>query len=248
MGDNDNTTSSQVNNSEEEILKDNVITSSSSEEPEEGGTVSCSERKSIIYCGVCSAPPEYCSYNQRKIQTRCIQWLNSTHPSLYSKLHSKSLEDMLKDLDLAKDSSETSSSTSSTVPNEGESSSTNIESEENKEDEEEGKKSKKKSKRGGGLKPIKPVDSGDTGGPVRISTEVRNKKKRITMISGLDSYSNIKLKDVSKALGKKFATGASVSTEAGKQVIVIQGEVPGETVDFLVSKFDVPEENISIDE
>jgi hypothetical protein len=49
---------------------------------------------------------------------------------------------------------------------------------------------KKKSKRGGGPKPIKKKDP-TTGGTVTITRMSRNKRKSVTVVTGLDTYSGI---------------------------------------------------------
>ena len=71
-------------------------------------------------------------------------------------------------------------------------------------------------KRGGGGK------KGD--GKILIESQER-RKKTITTVRGLDSIEGIKLKDVSKALGKKFASGASIKDGLqGDEFIEIQGD------------------------
>ncbi|VVT57150.1 uncharacterized protein SAPINGB_P005559 [Magnusiomyces paraingens] len=41
--------------------------------------------KEVIYCGVCSFPPEYCEFGGTV--KRCKDWLEKAHPSLYSQLY-----------------------------------------------------------------------------------------------------------------------------------------------------------------
>jgi density-regulated protein DRP1 len=48
---------------------------------------------------------------------------------------------------------------------------------------------------------------------ILIETNTRNKKKMVTTVSGLELF-GIKLADASKAFGKKFACGASVTKSA----------------------------------
>ena len=51
---------------------------------------------------------------------------------------------------------------------------------------------------------------------------------------------DLKIKDVSKACGKKFASGAAISdTPTGGKEIVIQGDVYFEVPTFLISEFKV---------
>jgi density-regulated protein len=53
---------------------------------------------------------------------------------------------------------------------------------------------------------------------------------------------------VAKELGKKFATGSSVTkTPSGAEEIVVQGDVSDEMRDFIVEKYPVvPEDNIEL--
>jgi len=64
----------------------------------------------------------------------------------------------------------------------------------------------------------------------------------------LFSWSCLQLRQVSKELGKKFATGSSVTkTPAGVEEIVVQGDVSDEMRDFIVEKYPiVPEDNIEL--
>ncbi|KAJ1743476.1 Translation machinery-associated protein 22 [Coemansia sp. RSA 989] len=45
-----------------------------------------SERKEVLYCGVCSLPPEYCEFLPSR--KKCEQWLKNTHPSEHERLYS----------------------------------------------------------------------------------------------------------------------------------------------------------------
>ena len=68
----------------------------------------------------------------------------------------------------------------------------------------------------------------------------RNKRKSVTIVTGLDTYPELKLKDVAKALGKVFACGSSLSdTASGGKEIVIQGDVIDALADILVEKYNV---------
>lgn len=75
----------------------------------------------------------------------------------------------------------------------------------------------------------------------------RNKKKFVTAVSGLEAF-GLDLKKVAKDLGKKFATGSSVTkTPSGGDEIVVQGDVSDEIHDFLLEKYkEVPEDNIEL--
>ncbi|KAB5514097.1 hypothetical protein DKX38_028003 [Salix brachista] len=68
---------------------------------------------------------------------------------------------------------------------------------------------------------------------VVIEKVVRNKRKSITIIKGLDLF-GIKLSDASKKLGKKFATGASVvKGPTEKEQIDVQGDIAYDIVEFI---------------
>ena len=58
-----------------------------------------------------------------------------------------------------------------------------------------------------------------------VTLKNRTKRKIIATITGLDNF-GVKLKSASKALSKKFACSASVSTNGeGKKEIVMQGNI-----------------------
>ncbi|KAK5174369.1 Translation machinery-associated protein 22 [Saxophila tyrrhenica] len=42
--------------------------------------------KSVVYCGVCTLPPEYCEYGGTT--KKCEEWLSTHHPSLHTALYS----------------------------------------------------------------------------------------------------------------------------------------------------------------
>lgn len=69
----------------------------------------------------------------------------------------------------------------------------------------------------------------------------------MTAVSGLEAF-GLENKKVAKDLGKKFATGASVTkVPSGGEEIVVQGDVSEEIEEFLVEKYGViPEENIEL--
>lgn len=82
---------------------------------------------------------------------------------------------------------------------------------------------------------------------VTIKRIERNKKKFVTAVIGLENF-GLDLKKVAKDLGKKFATGSSVTKVAsGGEEIVVQGDVSEDLEEFLVEKYpDIPEDNIEL--
>ncbi|KAL8160850.1 hypothetical protein V2J09_012339 [Rumex salicifolius] len=68
---------------------------------------------------------------------------------------------------------------------------------------------------------------------VIIEKVVRNKRKCITTVKGLELFA-VKLSDASKKLGKKFATGASVvKGPTEKEQIDVQGDISFDVVEFI---------------
>ncbi|KAK5117714.1 Translation machinery-associated protein 22 [Meristemomyces frigidus] len=46
--------------------------------------------KQVIYCGICSLPPEYCEYGGTT--KKCEDWLSTTHPDLHESLYASATE------------------------------------------------------------------------------------------------------------------------------------------------------------
>ncbi|KAF4547625.1 Translation initiation factor SUI1 [Elsinoe fawcettii] len=82
---------------------------------------------------------------------------------------------------------------------------------------------------------------------VIIKRVERNKRKYVTTISGLEQH-GLDLKKISKEMGKKFATGASVTKiPSGGEEITIQGDLSDDVFDWLLEVHpDVPEDNIEL--
>lgn len=80
---------------------------------------------------------------------------------------------------------------------------------------------------------------------VLIKRVERNKRKYVTVISGLEAH-GLDLKKMAKEFGKKFATGSSVTkTPSGGEEITVQGDVSDDVYDFLVENHEeIPEDNI----
>jgi density-regulated protein DRP1 len=80
---------------------------------------------------------------------------------------------------------------------------------------------------------------------VIVEKIVRNKRKCVTIIKGLDMF-GIKLSDASKKLGKKFASGASVvKGPTEKDQIDVQGDIMYDLAEFITETWqNVPESAI----
>lgn len=83
---------------------------------------------------------------------------------------------------------------------------------------------------------------------VHIKRVERNKRKHVSVITGLEVY-GLENKKVAKELGKKFATGSSVTkSAAGNEEITVQGDVSDDVKDWLLEVYgkEIPEANIEI--
>jgi density-regulated protein DRP1 len=82
---------------------------------------------------------------------------------------------------------------------------------------------------------------------VYIKRVERNKRKYVTAVIGLEAF-GLDLKKMAKEMGKKFATGSSVTKLAnGTEEIVVQGDVSDEIEEWLLEKYkDIPEDNIEL--
>lgn len=163
-------------------------------------------------------PAEYCEFGPDF--EKCKPWLIKNAPELYPDLVKEAAEkttEQLEGLDISceKDLTQTQGTTSDV-----------------KKDEEvkrlPGGKVKKKEKP-----------------EVVVEKIVRNKRKCVTIIKGLDMF-GIKLSDASKKLGKKFASGASVvKGPTEKDQIDVQGDIMYDLAEFITETWqNVPESAI----
>lgn len=171
----------------------------------------------VLYCAVCSLPAEYCEFGPDF--EKCKPWLIQNVPDLYP--------DLLKEAN-ANDANKISGQLQST----GISSLGGVDGSSGG-----ASTSKTEVKRLPGGK-IKKKDKQE----VVIEKVVRNKRKSITTVKGLELF-GVKLSDASKKLGKKFATGASVvKGPTEKEQIDVQGDISYDIVEFITNTWpDVPE-------
>ncbi|TKY72802.1 Translation machinery-associated protein 22 [Spatholobus suberectus] len=169
----------------------------------------------VLYCGVCSLPPEYCEFGSDF--DKCKPWLIQNVPDLYPNLLKEANE---KEADKVADklqgtgiSSGAGDGAASSAP----------------------KHEEVKRLPGGKIKKKEKQE-------VIIEKVVRNKRKCITTVKGLELF-GVKLSDASKKLGKKFATGASVvKGPTEKEQIDVQGDIAYDIVEFITETWpDVPE-------
>ncbi|OMO67293.1 Translation initiation factor SUI1 [Corchorus capsularis] len=167
----------------------------------------------VQYCKVCGLPAEYCEFGPEF--DKCKPWLIQNAPDLYP--------DLLKaenatEADKAADQLQSTSISSAAAGGSSEP-----------------KKEEVKRLPGGKIKKKERQE-------VIIEKVVRNKRKCITTVKGLDFF-GVKLSDASKKLGKKFATGASVvKGPTDKEQIDVQGDISFDIVEFITDTWpDVPE-------
>ncbi|CAL1544483.1 unnamed protein product, partial [Lymnaea stagnalis] len=98
---------------------------------------------------------------------------------------------------------------------------------------EEGEEKKKRQTRGG--KAIMKAKKKIEPQGVKLWTQTRGKKKKVTIIVGLASY-EIDLKEASKFFAGKFSCGSSIS---GDDEIVVQGDVKDDLFDILPEKWKI---------
>lgn len=85
---------------------------------------------------------------------------------------------------------------------------------------------------------------------VIVKKEVQKKKKALTIVSGMETVPNLKLKDVAKAFSKKFAGSSSVKDAQkggqGKEII-LQGDHLEGVAEMIVKEFKVKGSNVWLD-
>ncbi|KAM4059599.1 translation initiation factor SUI1 domain-containing protein [Hirsutella rhossiliensis] len=169
------------------------------------------QSRHVVYCGVCTLPPEYCEYGGTV--RKCQEWLEKNHKDMYDRIWSaEALEAATASLSVdaqkraAKDAQKKAAKA-------------------------EAAEQKQADKLAKSVITIKRIE--------------RNKKKFVTAVIGLEAF-GLELKKVAKDLGKKFATGSSVTkVPSGGEEIVIQGDVSDEVEEFLLQKYkEIPEDNI----
>lgn len=73
-----------------------------------------------------------------------------------------------------------------------------------------------------------------------IAKVQRQKRKYVTVVTGLETVPDLKIKDAAKLFGKKFASGAAVGdTPTGGKEITIQGDVSFDLPPLLINEFKV---------
>lgn len=182
----------------------------------------------VLYCQVCGLPAEYCEFGPDF--EKCKPWLIDNAPYLYPDLlkeaNARQVEKAAEQLQSVGISSSGDGAGAVEGPANPSGSKATSKSEEVKRLP--GGKIKKKEKQ-----------------EVIIEKVVRNKRKCVTIVKGLELF-GVKLSEASKKLGKKFATGASVvKGPTDKEQIDVQGDIFYDIVEFITETWsEVPESAI----
>ncbi|KAL4887896.1 translation initiation factor SUI1 [Aspergillus ambiguus] len=173
-----------------------------------------SHARHVIYCGICTLPPEYCEFGGTA--KKCQDWLAANHTDLFQKLYSEeSLSNNLSSLSVsvqeraARDAAKKEAKAAAVEARNAE------------------RKASSK---------------------VQIKRVERNKRKHVSVVTGLEIY-GLENKKVAKELGKKFATGSSVTKSAsGTEEITVQGDVSDDIKEWLLEVYgqEIPEANIEL--
>mmetsp|Transcript_2511 Transcript_2511/g.4196 ORF Transcript_2511/g.4196 Transcript_2511/m.4196 type:complete len:191 (+) Transcript_2511:194-766(+) len=172
----------------------------------------------VEYHPVSGIPPEYCEYSTKAEFEKDISWLLENRDTAWLTANCKNFKEYFQD----EKSTEVEEKLKELAVTEGQPKVGDVIAKLP------GGKVKKKSK-----------------SEVTIERNVRNKRKCITTVRGLENF-NIKLADASKLFGKKFACGASVvKGPADKDQIDIQGDFQDDLVEFILEKFkEVAKDNL----
>ncbi|KAI2454445.1 hypothetical protein LOY86_002223 [Ophidiomyces ophidiicola] len=158
------------------------------------------QARHIVYCGVCTLPPEYCEFGGTA--KKCEEWIQTTHPDLHQKLYSEARQRAAKDA----------------AKKEAKAALVETRNQERK-----------------------------AAAMIQIKRVERNKRKFVTVVAGVEAHCGLDLKKLAKELGKKFATGSSVTKNpAGGEEITVQGDVSDDVLEWLVETKGVPEDNVEL--
>ncbi|KAG0484701.1 hypothetical protein HPP92_008780 [Vanilla planifolia] len=182
----------------------------------------------VLYCQVCGLPAEYCEFGPDF--EKCKPWLIQNAPNLYPDLLKEAKERQVEKVAENLQAVGISSPGDGGGAREGQSDPSGSNSA--------SKPEEIKRLPGGKIKKKEKPE-------VIIEKIVRNKRKCVTVVKGLDLF-GVKLSDASKKLGKKFATGASVvKGPTEKEQIDVQGDISYDIVEFITETWtEVPESAI----
>jgi len=178
------------------------------------------QARDVVYCGVCTLPPEYCEFGGTA--KKCEEWLKICHADMHGRLYSEEM--------LSANLSTLSVSARERAAKDA---------------------AKKEAK--AALAESRNLER-KAAAKVQIRRVERNKRKYVTVVSGLEAH-GLDNKKIAKELGKKLATGSSVTKAVGVvaqggsgEEITVQGDVSYEILDWLLDVYgnEIPEDNIDL--
>ncbi|PXF49725.1 Translation machinery-associated protein 22 [Gracilariopsis chorda] len=178
---------------------------------------------SVLYCPVCTFPPELHEYHSRTHFEKCKEWLRKNAPQHFPDLFPDECAARLEALRLAEEQGVSLPPTTS--------------------DQQDNNQPKVavpiEQKTSGGKKKKTPAH-------IVLALGQRKGKKQVTIVYGLDLF-GIKLKDAAKAAKRKFATGSSITISPdNRDVIEIQGSRQQDFAQLAHSEWGVPKDVIFI--
>ncbi|KAJ1981193.1 Translation machinery-associated protein 22 [Dimargaris cristalligena] len=177
--------------------------------------------KNVVYCGVCTFPPEYCEFGASL--PRCQKWLEANHPDLFTALYSVGeLAEKLQKVSV-------------------------VAGEKGALDELDSDSKKLAKAIGKEEAKLKRVQEKKASTMIVIKRIERTKKKRVTSVLNLEVF-DVELKKAAKQFASRFACGSSVSkNNQNLEEIVIQGDVSEEVKAYILQTWKtIPEKNIQL--
>ncbi|KAJ5489558.1 Translation machinery-associated protein 22 [Penicillium diatomitis] len=189
-----------------------------------------SQARRVVYCGVCTLPPEYCEFGGTA--KKCEEWLKANHEDLWSRLHSEGMNERLTSNSRPTDLKDALNANLSEL-------SVSVQERAAKDAAKKEAKAAQTEARDAERK---------AASKIQIKRVERNKRKYVTVIIGLEIF-GLENKKLAKELGKKMATGSSVTrSPAGTEEITVQGDVSEDVKEWLLENYGskVPEANIEL--
>ncbi|KAJ5138122.1 hypothetical protein N7526_004355 [Penicillium atrosanguineum] len=189
------------------------------------------QARHIVYCGVCTLPPEYCEFGGTA--KKCEDWLKEKHSDLVggSLLHRYEPRVLRWDFSLTREADAVTANLSTLSVSAQERAAKDAAKKEAKAAQSEARDAEKKA-----------------ASKVLIKRVERNKRKYVTVLLGLEVF-GLENKKIAKDLGKKFATGSSMTrSPAGAEEITVQGDVSDDVREWLLEVHGdkVPAANIEL--
>ncbi|KAF2481753.1 translation initiation factor SUI1 [Neohortaea acidophila] len=173
--------------------------------------------KSVVYCGQCSLPPEYCEYGGTT--QRCADWLLKHHPDLHAKLYSEEAQAAALTQNL---------------------SSLSVDAQKRAE-----KDAQKKAAKASAAESREAEKRASS--KVTIKRVERNKRKYVTEVSGLEHFGLDLKKIAKEFGKKFATGSSVTKTPSGGEEITVQGDVSDDIFDWLGEHHEeIPEENIEL--